>query len=270
MGDFMPSRLLMCPPDFFGVNYIINPWMEGQVGKVDLALAKKQWRGFYQPVSQRINVELIYPNRHSPDMVFTANCGLVWEQTFIPSRFKNLERRPEEELFTQWFRDKGFDIVKIPEGIAFEGSGDALPALDNSLLWMAHGFRTDEGAHPFLSNILKTRIISLKLIHSHFYHLDTCLCPLRDGTVLYYPEAFDDFSNYLIEHNATRTIPVSREDAFNMACNTVLLDDTLFMNSASPALKKALEAEGYDVRIQEVSEFVKAGGANRCLTFSWH
>ncbi|MCA9483364.1 MAG: hypothetical protein KC553_06505 [Nitrospina sp.] len=266
----MPLKLLMCPPDYFGVEYIINPWMEGQVGKVDRALAIKQWRSFYQPVSQKANVELIYPNRHTPDMVFTANCGLVWNQSFIPSRFKNPERQSEEALFTQWFRERGFKIVSLPEGIAFEGAGDALVPPDKETLWMGHGFRTDAEAHLFLSEMLKTRIISLRLIHPHFYHLDTCFCPLHNGTVLYYPDAFDEISNHMIRHNATKAIPVSKEDAFKMACNTVLLEDTLFMNSASPILKKSLEAEGYTVCIQEVSEFIKAGGANRCLTFSWH
>lgn len=266
----MANKFLMCPPDYFGVEYIINPWMEGQIGKVDRALAIKQWRGFYQPVSQKAKVELIYPNRNTPDMVFTANCGLVWNKTFIPSRFKNPERRSEEELFTQWFRERDFEIVSLAEGIAFEGAGDALVSEDEKTIWMGHGFRTDPEAHLFLSEILKVRIISLHLIHQHFYHLDTCLCPLKGDAVLYFPEAFDEISNHLIRHNASKAIPVSREDAFKMACNSVLLDDTLFMNHASPALKKTLEKEGYTVRIQEVSEFIKAGGANRCLTFAWH
>ena len=34
-----PARraLLMCAPDYFGVDYIINPWMENQIGRADAA-----------------------------------------------------------------------------------------------------------------------------------------------------------------------------------------------------------------------------------------
>ena len=35
---------LMCPPEFFTVAYIINPWMHGNLRKIDNAVAKQQWR----------------------------------------------------------------------------------------------------------------------------------------------------------------------------------------------------------------------------------
>ncbi len=36
-------RFLMCPPPHFGVQYVINPWMEGQIDTTDRRLAATQW-----------------------------------------------------------------------------------------------------------------------------------------------------------------------------------------------------------------------------------
>ena len=37
------QTILMCPPRHFSVDYVINPWMRDQTGKVDRALAAWQW-----------------------------------------------------------------------------------------------------------------------------------------------------------------------------------------------------------------------------------
>ncbi len=265
----MTDHILMCPPVYFEVKYSINPWMENQIGKVDRALALNQWYSFHQLLCQHANVELISPSKETPDMVFTANCGLVWGSNFIPSRFRHPQRQPEEPLFTEWFRQKGFDILHLPESITFEGGGDALPSCDSSFLWAGEGFRTHAKTHRILARELNCRVISLHLMNPHFYHLDTCLCPLNDGVVLYYPPAFDPPSIDLIEQNARETIIVSDEDALSLTCNAVLVESSLYMNSASKMLRDKLEAIGYTVSILPMSEFMKAGGANKCLTFSW-
>ena len=35
--------IAMCRPTHFGVQYEINPWMEGNIGRVDAARAREQW-----------------------------------------------------------------------------------------------------------------------------------------------------------------------------------------------------------------------------------
>jgi len=40
------ERFFVCHPSFYGVEYVINPWMEGNVGSVDAALALRQWDEF--------------------------------------------------------------------------------------------------------------------------------------------------------------------------------------------------------------------------------
>ena len=37
-------RILMCPPDFYGIHYEINPWMSRQ-RQSDAPMARRQWEG---------------------------------------------------------------------------------------------------------------------------------------------------------------------------------------------------------------------------------
>ena len=266
----MKPRILMCAPEYFGVRYAINPWMEGQIGQVDSAVALRQWTEFYNSLKDRAEIHLIDPQSHVPDLVFTANSGLMIGDHFIPSRFKHEERRREEPLFREWFEALSAQIIPLPKNIDFEGAGDALLQPYQNLLWAGYGFRTDREAHHFLAEQIELEVISLHLIDSRFYHLDTCLCPLLDDQVMYYPAAFDKASLKTIEAQVPpeNRIIVSEEDAIQFACNAVLVDRLLFLNHAGPELIQLLEQKGYTPVIQPVSEFLKAGGANKCLTLA--
>ena len=37
------TRLLVCPPTYYGVEYVINPWMAGNVGEASQPNAMRQW-----------------------------------------------------------------------------------------------------------------------------------------------------------------------------------------------------------------------------------
>lgn len=71
----MSSTLLMCKPDYFNVDYVINPWMNGHIHLVDKRLAEEQWQAFYETLRQYATIQLISPKPHLPDLVFTANGG---------------------------------------------------------------------------------------------------------------------------------------------------------------------------------------------------
>ena len=105
-----PHAFLMCPPEYFDVSYIINPWMHGNVRKIDNALAKQQWRALYDILTDLATVRLVHPQPGSPDMVFTANAGLVLGRRFLVSRFRYPERQYEEPYFADWFMDRGYNV----------------------------------------------------------------------------------------------------------------------------------------------------------------
>ena len=259
---------LMCPPEYFNVAYIINPWMHGNLKRIDNAVARQQWRALYDAITDRATVRLVNPQPGSPDMVFTANAGIVKGRTFVVSRFRYPERQYEEPYFADWFMDRGYDVSLMPRDCPFEGAGDALFDRGEALLWMAHGHRSIEGARKVLEERLDVEIALLKLVDSRFYHLDTCFCPLEGGYVLYYPPAFDEDARAQIERRvpAAKRIAVGEEDALAFACNAVGIDSTVVVNRATPDLVRALSGKGFEVVQIPLSEFMKAGGSAKCLT----
>src|SRR5262245_52389747 len=96
-------RILMCPPDHYGIEYEINPWMSRSRGS-DAPRAHKQWRGLYETLrGLGVEVELLQPQPGLPDLVFTANAGLVFGKRFFSSRFRHEVRARESPVFDAWF-----------------------------------------------------------------------------------------------------------------------------------------------------------------------
>src|ERR1043166_5702931 len=119
-------RFLMCPPDLYDVDYVINPWMEGNIHKSSREVAVGQWQGLYKLLQKNAEVEKISPQPGLPDMVFTANAGMAVGQKFVLSRFLHRERQGEQEHFKRWFKKHGFEVFELPPDLPFEGAGDAL------------------------------------------------------------------------------------------------------------------------------------------------
>ncbi|MEX0268251.1 TIGR00300 family protein [Leptolyngbyaceae cyanobacterium UHCC 1019] len=261
-------RILMCAPDHYDVDYVINPWMEGNVHKSSRDRAVEQWQGLFQVLKDRAIVDLVKPEKGVPDMVFTANAGLVLGKEVVLSRFFHKERQGEEPFFKQWFADQGFTVHELPKDLPFEGAGDALLDREGRWLWAGYGFRSELDSHPYLAKWLDVEVLSLRLMDERFYHLDTCFCPLTGGYLLYYPPAFDSYSNRLIELRVpeAKRIPIGEPDALTFACNAVNIGKIVVMNKASDELKRRLSAAGFDVLETPLTEFLKAGGAAKCLT----
>ena len=156
----------------------------------------------------------------------------------------------------------------MPEGVYFEGAGDALFDRRLPLLWMGHGHRTDDAAAAVIASRFDLDVVPLQLVNPRFYHLDTCLCPLDGGALLYYPDAFDRASQERIAVLVPPElrIAVDAGDAAAFACNAVNCGRHVIMNLASDALAATLAAHGYQLLQTPLSEFMKAGGSAKCLT----
>lgn len=260
-------RVLMCPPAHFSVDYDINPWMTGNRDQADRDRAARQWDALRELVADVAEVALIEQVPGLPDMVFTANAGLVYRDLAVPSRFRHAERAGEQSHFTRWFSAQRFELGPL-EGIEFEGAGDALLDRAAPRLWFGHGHRSDARAGDALGALLGIEVVPLRLVDPRFYHLDTCLCPLSGGHLLYFPAAFDPAAQAAIAARVPqdKRIAVSERDALAFACNAVNLDNVVILNRATPALRAQLEAAGYRVRETPLDEFLKAGGSAKCLT----
>jgi len=268
----MTRTFLMCPPEYFDVAYVINPWMQGNMRNIDSALARRQWRGLYDAIQRHARIRLMHPEPSSPDMVFTANAGIVLDRSFIVSRFRHEERSSEEPYFAEWFVAQGYQVAIGPPGVHFEGAGDALFDRELPVLWLAYGHRSVADAQRFIAETMTTaagiEVVTLELVDERFYHLDTCFCPLEGGVLLYYPQAFARASLEVIEARipASRRIACTDIDAQAFACNAVNVGRTVIVNAATPTFVEALAAHGFAVEATPLGEFMKAGGSAKCLT----
>jgi N-dimethylarginine dimethylaminohydrolase len=263
-GD-MPARhrLLMCAPDAYDLAYEINDWMSLQ-NRPDLKLAARQWRSLYETLtgSLGVAVELIPQMPGAPDMVFTANAGLIAGNRVLLANFKHPERQVEVAPFRAWFERNGYACVAPPPEFHFEGEGDALYAGDT--LVAGYLKRSDIQSHRWLSEQLGAPVLSVELVSGRWYHLDTAFFALTPELVVYYPGAFDEYARIVLERNF-ETIRVVEEEALQFACNAVVLGRDVVMPAGCPLIRGELEARGYKVHPVELSEFLKSGGAAKCL-----
>ena len=259
---------LMCPPEYFDVTYVINPWMQGNINGTCPRRAHRQWQQLHDIISEQAAVELLTPQISLPDMPFTANGGLILEDKVVLSGFRYPERQREEQYFEDWFANNRYAVYKLPPQVWFEGAGDALLDRQQHLLWLGYGHRSSLESCSYLSKWLDIEVLPLRLIDKSFYHLDTCFCPLGRGYLLYYPGAFDEQSRRLIAQrvDVEKRIIINEEDALNFACNAVNIGDTVILNQTSPELCEQLEGAEFEVVQTDLSEFMKAGGAAKCLT----
>jgi N-dimethylarginine dimethylaminohydrolase len=257
-------RILMCPPDYFGIEYEINPWMNVRVGS-DTERSRRQWNALHGTLQALdVVVDRIDPVPGLPDLVFTANAGVVYRNLFISSRFRFGVRQGEAAYFEDWARRRGFEVVNLPEGWNFEGAGDAL--FCGETLFAGYRFRSDVRSHQWVGERLGVEVLPMELVDPRFYHLDTCFCPLAPDWALYYPGAFDDYGRSVLRDRIPHLIEVVAEEAASFSCNAVVVGRTVVLNEGAPKLAATLKDAGYAVGPLGFSEFIKSGGSAKCLT----
>lgn len=260
----MAKNILMCPPDFFDIEYEINVWMS-QTNQVAGETAARQWQKLYKIYTEQLgwNVQLIDPVKGLPDMVFATDCCLMIDDKILLSSFRYPERQPETSHFEDWFRGVGYSKLKTAENF-FEGGGDNLVCGDKILA--GYGFRSAPEAADELRNYFDREVISLKIIDPHFYHLDTSLAVLSDDTVASYLPALDEPSQKRLKQAIPNIIEATLEEAQGFGLNAVSDGRTIITSNESESLLKKYEAAGFKVIGTPILEFRKSGGGVKCLT----
>jgi arginine dihydrolase len=259
-------RYLMCPAKHFGVLYEINPWMSREV-PADPVRSLQQWEHLVDTLRDAgAEVETIDPVDGLPDMVFTANAGLVWGERFVSSRFRHAERAGEVVGFNRWFTKHGSRVTKLPGDPLFEGAGDALPFRDRIVA--GYRIRSEFDAHTALAKTIDTEVLSVELVDQRFYHLDLTFCPLDDRRALVFPEAWDHYGRDVMKALVPEPVVLEPDEALAFSANSVVIGDTIVMPACSSRLEGELRSTGFDVRVCAVDEFQKAGGGVRCLTLA--
>jgi N-dimethylarginine dimethylaminohydrolase len=259
-------RYLMCPPHHFGVLYEINPWMHQEV-EVDHERAQAQWDDLVLAlVDAGAEVVTMEPRPGVPDLVFTANAGVVSGRRFVPSHFRYPQRQPETEVFAAWFEANGFEVVRLPAELDHEGAGDALPF--GGVLLSGYRPRSDVAATTALSGLLGTAVRPLELVDPRLYHLDLTFCPLDGRRALCAPQGWDRYGRTVVERLVPEPLWLDDDEALAFCANSVVVGQQVVMPSVPVRVGRQLEAWGFEPRACDVSEFLKAGGGCRCLTLA--
>ncbi|HEV2709038.1 MAG TPA: arginine deiminase-related protein [Edaphobacter sp.] len=257
----------MCAPEWYDVNYVINPWMAGNLHQSSRDTAFAQWKTLHQHLQRIADVRLLHPRQGSPDMVFVGHSALVQHGIAAISSFAHPQRQTEEAHLRRWFQDAGFLIWETPRETAFEGEGDVVFDATGDKLWAAHGSRTCKQSHKHLADAWHTTAMSLHLVDPRFYHLDLCFAPLSGGELLYFPEAFDAASRAKIEaaYSADQRIAVSESEATQFACNVINIGKHILMGKVETDLAERLRNRGYEVEDLNLSEFIRGGGSAKSI-----
>jgi N-dimethylarginine dimethylaminohydrolase len=271
-------QFLMSPPDHFEVAYSINPWMkpgEWQLDAKRLARDAAQGWELLKAGYEQLGVQVVVkpPVQGCPDLVFTANCAVVLDGKAILARYLKAERSGEEQhgrsMFEQ-LKARGLidSIYRTPEGVYFEGAGDAIFDANRRIMWMGYGQRSCRSAHHTVEQVFGIPTVSLELVDPHYYHLDTAFCLLAGGEVVYHPGAFTEEGRDQIRAivGADKLIEAPLEDAQALAVNGVCIDRVVVMCHCSDALRAELRARGYHVHVVPLGSFNRSGGAAYCLT----
>lgn len=269
-------RYLMCPPQHFGVLYEINPWMNREV-TVDPDRALVQWHGLVDTLrAAGAEVVVMEPQPEVPDLVFTANAGVVNGGQFVPSHFRHAERQPETAINHDWFGTHGWTVDRLPDELRHEGAGDALPFTEEngrSVLLSGYSFRSDATAATNLSALLRCPVWPIELMDPRLYHLDLTFCPLDDRRAIVAPSGWDVYGRKVVESLVPEPLVLDDDEALSFCANSVVVGGpsgaaTVVMPLVPPRVGRQLETWGFTVAESRVDEFLKAGGGCRCLTLA--
>jgi len=260
-------RYLMCRPEHFAVDYVINPWMDPAV-PVDRDRALRQWetlRGVYLDLGHL--VDELSPLPGLPDMVYAANGATVRNGTVLGARFRHRERRAEAAAHRAWFRGAGFTRVTEPRFVN-EGEGDLLVAgpPDDQVLLAGTGFRTDPRAHAEAAAVLGCPVLPLELIDPRYYHLDTALAVLDADTIAWLPAAFSPGSRALLAARFPDGVVADAQDAAVLGLNAVSDGRHVVLAAQAPRLAAMIAERGFEPIPVDLSELRKGGGGVKCCT----
>ncbi|HET8605128.1 MAG TPA: arginine deiminase-related protein [Marmoricola sp.] len=257
---------LLVDPAHFRVDYAINPFMD-PADQPDPARAREQWTAIRSAVESAGGRTSVLPQLpDAPDMVYAMNLGLVVEDRAVLSHMRYPERRMETPVAAAWFRDEGLALTAFGSGgvgAHFE-AGDAFPWRGELLV--GYGPRTEELALKHLATELGVTVRGFRITHPGMYHMDLSFCPLDERRALVCPAAYDDASAEALLALVPEPLVLSEEEALTFCANAVVVGRTVVMPACPDRVRGVLEDWGFEVVVVDVAEFLKGGGAIRCLT----
>lgn len=276
MKTHFPSKVLMVTPEYFTVEYAINPHMvdkHGKLNTVDRKKAQAQWQ-VLKKVFSDIGLEVIECTGEQglPDMVFCANqtfpyLGKDKKKKALLSNMANPQRVKEVPFIEKILIEQGYSTLPLPLREPFEGMGDALWNYETKEIFCGYGFRTSKKIAEILSELTGAPVYPLKLVDNRFYHLDTCMVILKDDTAAYVPEAFDKESISLLQTKFDNLIELDLHEALHSFAGNAFCPDgkNVILQWGAPRFSEKLKELGFYVIEVDTGEYIKSGGSVFCM-----
>jgi N-dimethylarginine dimethylaminohydrolase len=264
-------RYLMVEPNHFRVDYTINPFMNLN-DQPDRVRTRSQWLAIIGAIEAAGgSVDVLPQLPAAPDMVYAMNLGLALEDAdgsprVVLSHMRYGQRRAETPAADAWFAERGYRRHSVGAdgvGAHFE-AGDAFAWRGD--LVVGYGPRTEELGLKHLANELGVTVRGFRITHPGMYHMDLGFCPLDETRAMVCPAAYDDESAAALLALVPDPLVLSEEEALTFCANSIVLGETIVMPACPERVRAQLEEWGFTIVIVDVSEFLKAGGAIRCLT----
>ena len=263
---------LMVEPNHFRVDYAINPFMHLD-DQPDPIRAREQWLGLVAAIEAAGGTAEVLPQLpDAPDMVYAMNLGLALEEDdgdgsrVVLSHMRYPQRRMETPEADAWFTGHGF----ARRGIGRDGVGAHFEAGD-AFAWrgelvVGYGPRTEELALKHLATDLGVSVRGIRITHPGMYHMDIGFCPLDESRAMVCPAAYDEASAAALLALVPEPLVLTEEEGLAFCANSIVIGRTILMPACSDRVRAQLEEWGFDVVVVEVGEFLKGGGAVRCMT----
>lgn len=265
------TRVLMCPPKYFRIEFEINPYMDLKDPKkrVDGQRAWEQWTNLYNALKgMGVQIELLEPQKDVPDLVFPADLGYIVNpkispKTILLANFKWAERKKEEKYYVEYFKRNGYKIIRMPKNISFEYA-----ERETDYFYLhGYGIRNDKAGIEFFKKFSDKPVYALKLASPWFYHLAGSLATLNNDTVMYYPKALDNKGIGLLKRVFKTHIALTKNEALKFAGNCLVINNKILISNLTTRLRRKFESLNLDYTVLNMDEFEKAGGAINCLVF---
>jgi N-dimethylarginine dimethylaminohydrolase len=266
-----PTGVLMCRPTYFDVIDVKNPFMRPNAESIDRGKAEYQWSTLAAAFAESgLAVHEVAPVEGCEDMVFTANpafTGVRADGTRVAlgscMRYESRNREVKPTLAA--LANLAYEIVDLPDGVHFEGGGDAVWHANGREIFLGVGPRTDVRAAEAVAGAFFVDVVPLQLLTERFYHLDTAFCVLDEAIAIAYPGAFLPESYELLKNHFDSVIELDGMEAMNLAANAARAGGSTVIIERGAEKTARVLSDYYNVVSVDTSEFIKSGGSVYCM-----
>ncbi len=266
----MRPRFLMTPPDYYGRLTAKDPWT-GHSERVDPARARKQWAQLADCIREAGGeVELLEPRPDFPSLVFTGSAALVYAPgKAIILRNDGPRGGHDPAVFLSWFGSRGFAAGALPPGYSIDGLNIVHAGRKITLVGLGPGGMGE--AERYLARFLRLtagiEVLGVPLAGTPPLPLGAGLGNLGGRAWLVYPPVLK-----ALEGTPARgfflgrpVIEIKEGDACCLACNMLVVGETIITGAISAPLQEGIRAFGFRLECLDLSEFRKAGAGASSL-----